>query len=100
MLSPGQRGKRERSSSKTSKERNSASLLSQQSEDENTQTETQFTIGTIGTIRADADVGGFNDRRRRLNSGDDDMEEVPLSQAEEAEDNGESQVVWYAHTRG
>ena len=100
MSSPQRRGKRERSPSKTSQERNSASLLSQQSEDENTQTETQFTIGTIGTIRADADVGGFNDRRRRLNSGDDDMEEVPLSQAEEAEDNGESQVVWYAHTRG
>jgi len=99
--SPGRRGKRDRSPVKGSSQ-DSTSLLSRRSEDddeeeeeENTQIETQF---TTGTIRANADItGGMALSRRRglFNNSGDDSSEVPLSQANDAEDNGESQVVWY-----
>eukprot|EP01082_Thalassiosira_pseudonana_P002946 g2828.t1 g2828 contig12:874681-877325(-) len=71
----------------------SPSLLTQdqspQSDGDNTQQETQF------TFRVDADIGHFN------NSKDDGEDsDVPLSQMNDAEDNGESQVVWFAGRRG
>jgi len=67
----------------------SPSLLSQQSqESEYPQAETQF------TIRADADIG----KHWADSSGFDD-DEAPLSQVNEAEDNGESQVVWLPFMR-
>jgi hypothetical protein len=71
----------------------SPSLLTQQqspqSDGDNSQQETQF------TFRVDADIGHFN------NSKDDGEDsDVPLSQMNDAEDNGESQVVWFAGRRG
>ena len=109
-LSPRRRGKRDRSPAKQSQ-----SLLSQEesnndddddNDDEESQpVETQF---TIGTIRANEDIGhimggrgrgGLNHKRQRQLLQDDE-DEVPLSQANDAEDNGESQVVWYAAPRG
>ncbi|KAK1748774.1 BRCT domain-containing protein [Skeletonema marinoi] len=67
----------------------SPSLLSQQSqESEYPHAETQF------TIRADADIG----KHWADSSGFDD-DEAPLSQVNEAEDNGESQVVWLPFMR-
>mmetsp|Transcript_30251 Transcript_30251/g.64106 ORF Transcript_30251/g.64106 Transcript_30251/m.64106 type:complete len:226 (+) Transcript_30251:1040-1717(+) len=87
--SPRRRNKRDRSPPKASQE--STSLLSWQSGgEESPQIETQY---TVGTILANADIGGmsFNKRHRSGDSSD-----VPLSQANDAEDNGESQVVWFA----
>jgi len=67
----------------------SPSLLSQQSqESDGPQAETQF------TIRADADIG----KHWADSSGFDD-DEAPMSQVNEAEDNGESQVVWLPFMR-
>ena len=56
------------------------------------ETETQF---TNGTILANADIGKILLNKKK----DHDrfsFEEVPPSQANDAEDNGESQVVWFA----
>jgi len=107
ILSPRRRGKRDRSPAKATSQK-SRSLLSQPSEDddddddddeeeENTQmVETQF---TTGTIRANADIiFGRKGQQQRCGggSGGDSSEEVPLSQANDAKDNGESQVVWFA----
>ncbi|KAL7554868.1 hypothetical protein ACHAWF_018413 [Thalassiosira exigua] len=89
---PRRRGKRDRSPVKQS--HISPPLLSQRSvDDENSQNETQF---TLGTIRADSDVGWRNGVHC---SGGDDASEVPQSQMNEAEDNGESQVLWLAAPR-
>lgn len=55
--------------------------------------ETQF---TIGTILANGDIS-LNNKNAY---GDYSSEEVPPSQAKDAEDNGESQVVWFAAARG
>lgn len=105
ILSPRRRGKRDRSPAKATSQK-SRSLLSQPSEDddddeeeeeENTQmVETQFTTGTI-CANADIIFGGRGQQQRcGGSSGGDSCEEVPLSQANDAEDNGESQVVWFA----
>ena len=109
------RGKRERSPLRSSQESGATSLPQKSSsgdddeEDENddTQIETQF---TTGTLLANAVVGnGRSGKWGRCggghslddgNSSDvDDDDEVPLSQANDAEDNGESQVVWFAPPR-
>lgn len=92
------RGKRDRTpranSSQGSQRQNgdiggSPSLLSQQSqESEYPQAETQF------TIRADADIG-----KHWADSSGFDEDEAPMSQVNEAEDNGESQVVWLPFMR-
>lgn len=105
------RGKRDRSLLPAASQE-SVSLLSRLSEgkeeedaeEEVTQIETQF---TTGTILANADVTGgmgssSRNRRGRYSSvsGENNNSlDVPWSQANDAEDCGESQVVWYAATR-
>jgi hypothetical protein len=54
---------------------------------------------TIGTILANADIGDISLNTKK-GYGDYSSEEVPPSQADDAEDNGESQVVWFAAARG
>mmetsp|Transcript_25585 Transcript_25585/g.61520 ORF Transcript_25585/g.61520 Transcript_25585/m.61520 type:complete len:790 (+) Transcript_25585:82-2451(+) len=97
MGSPRRRSKRDRSPLKTNHESPSLLSSSQLEEKESPQIETQYTVGT--TLAADADIGGmaFN-KRHRFSA--DSSEDVPLSQANDAEDNGESQVVWFAASRG
>ena len=93
------RGKRDRTPRSNSSQRSqrgendgdggSPSLLSQQSqESEYPQAETQF------TIRADADIG-----KHWADSTGFDDDEAPLSQVNDAVDNGESQVVWLPFMR-
>ena len=66
--------------------------------------ETQFTIG--GPLLANANIADISKRaseRKHNTDGTNDTysyEEVPPSQADDAEDNGESQVVWFAAARG
>ena len=66
--------------------------------------ETQFTIG--GPLLANdniADISKRASKRKHNTDGTNDTysyEEVPPSQADDAEDNGESQVVWFAAARG
>jgi len=66
--------------------------------------ETQFTIG--GPLLANANIADLSkhtNKKRRKDDGTNDTysyEEVPPSQADDAEDNGESQVVWFAAARG
>lgn len=55
--------------------------------------ETQF---TIGTIFADGDIS-LNNKKAY---GDYSSDEMPPSQAKDTEDNGESQVVWFAAAWG
>ena len=55
--------------------------------------ETQF------TILANADIGDISLSTKK-GYGDYSSDEVPPSQADDAEDNGESQVVWFAAARG
>ncbi|KAL3806017.1 hypothetical protein ACHAXA_000215 [Cyclostephanos tholiformis] len=60
------------------------------------ETETQF---TTGTILANADIGDMF-LNNKIGHGDFSSEEVPPSQANDAESNGESQVIWFAAARG
>ena len=65
--------------------------------------ETQFTIGPLLANAKIADISKRTNKKRRKNDGINDTysyEEVPPSQAHDAEDNGESQVVWFAAARG
>jgi len=100
------RGKRGRSSLRgASPSRSPDAEEAEEAEEDNTQVETQF---TTGTIRANADVVGgigLGSRNRtgrygRASGANSDCLEVPLSQANDAAECGESQVVWYAATRG
>ena len=74
----------------------SKSLLSQQSDESaSPEAETQF---TIGTICANADVhSSLTSTKKQFT---DDDSEAPLSQVNDAHDNGESQVLWFAAPRG
>ena len=55
--------------------------------------ETQF------TILANADICDISLNTKKV-YGDYSSDAVPPSQADDAEDNGESQVVWFAAARG
>lgn len=82
----GKRDRTPRTSSQGSQGPNGGSPSSQESE--YPQAETQF------TIRADADIG----KHWTASSGFEE-DEAPMSQVNEAEDNGESQVVWLPFMR-
>jgi hypothetical protein len=86
--SPRRRGKRDKSPLP-----NMSQGSAMEEEEESPQAETQF---TVGTIRANADVrtGGVAKK-----SFSDDSSEVPLSYANDAAENGESQVLWFAAPR-
>jgi len=55
--------------------------------------ETQYTAFTVGSIRANSDIHVVNTRSRI-------EAQVPLSAMSHVEDNGESQLVWFAGSRG
>lgn len=64
------------------------------------ETETQF---TTGTILANAEIGDISLKmslNNKKNRGGFSFDEIPPSQAYDAEGNGESQVVWFAAARG
>lgn len=56
-------------------------------EEDSPRMETQFTVGTIGTIYANAEISAI---------GNEAAPQVPLSALSAVEDNGESQLIWFA----
>ena len=82
------RGKRDRTPRKNTSHQGDEVLSQESQESEYPQAETQF------TIRADADIG-----KHWADSSGFDNDEAPLSQVNDAVDNGESQVVWLPFMR-